>query len=145
MVLANWTVFPTPLIWDKANGMLPFPEHGPRRTYEAILYAWRGDRKTLCIKSDVIRVSPVHDLKVGAQKPVALYLDLLSRSARPGDSVLDCFGGSGPILVAANRMRLAATYIERNEDAYNIALSRSTVMEIDDGGVEQDGLEDIPF
>lgn len=144
MVLANWTVFPTPLIWFKGNGMLPYPYHGPRRTYETILYAWRGDRQVLLEgKSDVISVTPVRNLRHGAQKPVALYQDLLSRSARPGDTVLDCFGGTGPILVAANRMRLVATYIERVVDAYNIALSRMHTVEIDDGGVEQDGLEDI--
>lgn len=144
MVLANWTVFPTPLIWYKGNGMLPFPEHGPRRVYEAILYAWRGDRKVLLTgKPDLIHVTPVKDLRVGAQKPVALYQDLLGRSARAGDTVLDCFGGSGPVLVAANRMRLVATYIERNPDAYNIALSRANISDIDDGGVEQDGLEDV--
>jgi site-specific DNA-methyltransferase (adenine-specific) len=143
MVLANWQVFPTPLIWSKSNGMLPFPEHGPRRTYEAILYAWRGDRKTLLVKTDVIHISSVRDIHHGAQKPVALYQDLLSRSARPGDHILDPFGGTGPILVAANRMRLIATYIERDEHAYNIALSRVGVSEIDDGAVEEDGLEDV--
>lgn len=144
MVLANWSVFPTPLIWRKGNGMLPFPKHGPRRTYEAILYAWRGDRQVLLEgKADVIDVSPVRNLRHGAQKPVALYQDLLSRSARAGDKVLDCFGGTGPLLVAANRMRLVATYIERADDAYNIALGRMNVSEIDDGGVENDGLEDV--
>ena len=145
MVLANWTVFPTPLIWFKGNnGMLPHPKHGPRRTYEAILYAWRGDRQVLLeAKPDVIEVTPVRSLRHGAQKPVALYQDLLSRSARPGDAVLDCFGGTGPVLVAANRMRLVACYIERADDAYNIALGRANTTEIDDGGVEQDGLEDI--
>lgn len=144
MVLANWTVFPTPLIWDKGNGMLPFPDHGPRRTYESILYAWRGDRKVLLQgKADVIPVTAVRFLLHGAQKPVALYQDLLSRSARPGDTVLDCFGGTGPVLVAGNRLHLACTYIERDDAAYNIALTRIHTVEIDDGGVEQDGLQDI--
>jgi DNA modification methylase/ParB-like chromosome segregation protein Spo0J len=145
MVLANWRVWPTPLIWDKGNGMLPQPDHGPRRTYEAILYALKGDRPTIVVKNDVIRVNPVRDLRHGAQKPVALYRDLLSRSCRPGDSVLDSFGGTGPILVAANMARLTATYIERGEDAYNIALTRAATKEIDDGAIERDGLEDIPF
>lgn len=142
MVLANWTVFPTPLIWYKGNGMLPLPDLGPRRTYETILYAYRGDRKTLLVKNDCItRIPPVRNLRHGAQKPVALYCDLLSRSANPGDTVLDWCGGSGTILVAANIKKLTATYIERNEDQYNIALSRATVAEIDDGAKEDDGLK----
>jgi len=141
MVLANWTVFPTMLVWDKGgNGMLPFPKNGPRRCYEVILYAWKGNRETLCVKSDIIRIPPVKKLMHGAQKPVALYCELLSRSANPGDTVLDCFGGSGPILVAANMMRLTATYIEQDETSYNIALGRVTTEEIDDGSIEDDGL-----
>ena len=144
MLLAGWTVFPTPLIWAKSNGMLPFPEHGPRRTYECIFYAWKGGRKTLVVKTDVIDISGVKNLQHGAQKPVALYCDLLGRSANPGDSVLDCFGGTGPVLVAANRMRLTATYIEKSEAAFNIAQLRMNQHEIDDGAVENDGLADIP-
>jgi len=144
MVLANWTVFPTPIIWDKCgSGMLPFPEHGPRRTYEQLLFAYKGDRKTLMVKSDIIRISAVKNLRHGAQKPVALYEDLLGRSAMPGDRVLDCFAGTGPLLVAANRRSLVATLIEKAEDAYNIALSRVFEREIDDGAIEEDGLQDV--
>ena len=145
MLLAGWTCFPTPLIWAKSGGMLPFPDNGPRRTYECIFYAWKGDRKTLVVKTDVIDISSVKNLKHGAQKPVALYCDLLSRSANPGDVVLDAFGGTGTILVAANRLRLTATYIENNETSFNIAKLRQDVQEIDDDAVENDGLADIPL
>lgn len=142
MVLAGWTAFPTPLIWDKCGtGMLPFPDHGPRRTHEYILYAWKGDRRTILVKNDVIRVPAVKKLFHAAQKPVALYQDLFSRSANPGDKVLDCCGGSGPILVAANNMQLVATYIEKDEAAYNIAVGRATSTGFDDGSEEDDGIE----
>lgn len=142
MVLAGWSTFSTPLIWDKCGtGMLPFPFHGPRRTHEYILYAWKGDRRTLVVKNDVLRVPAVKGLQHAAQKPVALYQDLLSRSANPGDMVLDCFGGSGTILVAANNARLVATYIEQNADAFNIASSRATNTGFDDGVEEDDGIE----
>lgn len=142
MVLAGWTVFNTPLVWDKCGiGMLPFPHNGPRRTHEYILYAWKGDRRTLLLKNDVVRVPAVKKLLHGAQKPVALYCDLLSRSANPGDCVLDCFGGSGTILPACNNMRLTATYIEREEDAYLIACERAGNTGFDDGSEEDDGIE----
>lgn len=144
-VLENWRVFPLPLIWAKSTGMLPLPKHGPRRTYECILYAYRGDRETLLVKNDVISVPNVKRPLHGAQKPAALYYDLLSRSANPGDRVLDCFGGTGPILVAANRLRCVATYIERDENFYNIALGRVNQAEIDDGAYEDAGLGDIEF
>lgn len=142
MCLAGWRVWPVPIIWYKGNGMLPQPQHGPRRTYECILYAIKGERETLQVKLDCITKIPgVKRLRHGAQKPVALYADLLSRSARPGDTVLDCFGGSGTVLVAANRAKLTATYIENNEEQYNIALQRATVSEIDDGAEEDDGID----
>lgn len=142
MVLANWTVFPTPLIWFKGNGMLPLPQHGPRRTYEAILYAYRGDRPTLVVKSDCItNVPPVRNPRHAAQKPVALYLDLLSRSANPGDTLLDFSGGSGTILPAANIRKCTATYIELDDNQYNIALSRASTTEIDDGAPADDGID----
>lgn len=141
MVLAGWKVFPLPLIWYKASGALPLPKHGPRRTYECILYAYKGDRETLVVKNDcIIKCPPVKNLRHGAQKPVALYRDLLSRSANPGDFVLDFMGGSGTILVAANLSQLVATYIEDDEESYNIALTRVHTQEIDDGAEEDDGL-----
>lgn len=145
MVLANWTVFPTPLVWVKSTGMLPFPDYGPRRVSEHILYAWKGNRKVLITgKPDVIQKIPsVSTLKHGAQKPVALYEELFSRSVNPGEHVLDCFGGTGPILVAANRKRLSATYIEREEKFFHIAKLREDVREIDDGAEEDDGLGDV--
>jgi DNA modification methylase len=147
MVLAKWEVFPTPLIWYKGSGrgMVPLPKHGPRRTYEHILYAWKGGRETLVLKDDCItKIPAVSNLKHAAQKPVALYCELLSRSARPGDVVLDCFGGVGTILVAANIRKLKATYIEKKEQYFNVAKQRAATKEIDDGAEEDDGL-DIPF
>lgn len=140
-VLCNWKVFDTPIIWDKSGGMLPLPEFGPRRTYETILYAYRGDRKVLSVRRDVIRVPGLKKLVHGAQKPVALYRDLLSRSALPGDTVLDCFGGSGPILVAANLSKCTAVYIEGKEVNFRIASKRATALEVDDGSQEEDGVE----
>lgn len=142
MCLAGWRVFSTPIIWVKGDGMLPFPMHGPRRTYECILYAWKGDRETRVVRDDAItNIPPVKGKHHAAQKPVALYQELLSRSANPGDTVLDCFGGSGTILVAANRLRLTATYIEQIEAQYNIAVTRSSTKDIDDGAEADDGIQ----
>lgn len=120
----GWIVWPRPLIWAKSNGMLPRPEHGPRNTYECILFANKGDRKTLCVRPDVILISSDGKLLHGAQKPVSLYSDLLARTCLPGNTVLDPFGGSGTILPAANQMKCTATYIELHKENYAIAVSR---------------------
>lgn len=126
MEAADWYTWPTPLIWYKGNmGLLPRPDHGPRRTYETILYAIKGDKKILKPGAhDVIHCPSVGSQRHAAEKPVDLYCDLLSRSVRPGDRVLDCFAGSGPLFPAANRMSLEATGIELDETAYALALSR---------------------
>lgn len=122
--LAGWEVWPIPIIWDKGNGMLPRPEHAPRRTYECILYALKGKKPVRAVKPDVIRVPPVRDLKHGAQKPVDLYVDLLSRSVVPGNTVLDCFAGSGTIFPAGNRCKVKAIGIELHEPNANICRTR---------------------
>lgn len=124
--IAGWKVWPIPLIWAKGNGMLPRPEHAPRRTYECILFASKGDRTVRGIKPDVINVPAVRDLKHGAQKPVDLYTDLLSRSVLPGNVVLDTFAGSGTIFPAANRCKVRAIGMEISETYANIARLRMT-------------------
>lgn len=45
-------------------------------------------------------------------KPVALIERMLRCSARPGDTVLDLFGGSGSTLIAAERLGMKARLIE---------------------------------
>jgi ParB/RepB/Spo0J family partition protein len=110
----GWSVWPRPLIWSKgpSAGMLPRPEHGPRYTYECIIFASKGDKPTQCVKPDVISLPPVADKVHAAEKPIDLYLDLLSRSCLPGDRILDPFCGSGVVFSAANQAKLTATGIE---------------------------------
>jgi DNA modification methylase len=122
--IAGWNVWPTPLIWNKGNGMLPKPEHGPRRTYEMVLFASKGDRKVLKVAADVITCPLVQERDHGAQKPVLLYSELLSRSALPGNTVLDLFAGSGSIFPAANKAKVIATACEIHKPYYDLALSR---------------------
>lgn len=100
---AGWDVWPRPLVWYKGNiGSIPKPEHGPRYTSEYILFATKGGKKTTGIKHDVVSVPQVTGHTHGAGKPPEVYLDLLQRSAYPGDRVLDFSAGSFPILQAAN-------------------------------------------
>lgn len=127
--LAGWSVWHVPLIWAKGNGMLPRPDFGPRRTYEFILFANKGDKPVKCVKGDVINVPAVRNLQHGAQKPVDLYVDLLSRSASPGDAVLDAFAGSGTIFPAANRAKVVATAIEL--EPANVDICKLRMLESD--------------
>ena len=125
MEAAGWYVFRTPLIVHKqGSGRVPLPEHGPRRQYELCLYAIKGDRPVTGIYSDVISCKLEENLTHGANKPVELYVDLLRRSTRPGDSVLDAFAGSGTIFPAAHQLKLYATGLELNAEYYGICVKR---------------------
>lgn len=122
---AGWYVFRTPLINHKMNsGRVPLPDQGPRRQYEIILYAIKGKKQTTHIYPDVISTSADENFSHGAQKPVALYQNLLQRSVKPGDRVLDTFAGSGTIFEAANGFKCAATGTELNPEYYGQCLAR---------------------
>lgn len=135
--LAGWSCWHVPLIWDKGNGMLPRPEHGPRRTYEMIMYAIKGDKRVRTVKPDVLRYGQVKKLQHGAQKPVDLYVDLLSRSAVPGNTVFDPFAGSGTIFPAANQAHCIAIGVELDPHNANICRTRMMGEEETIGGLEE--------
>lgn len=127
--MAGWRTWPRPMIWNKQNGRAARPEHGPRYSYECILFASKGDKKVLCLKPDVITMSPDRDGIHGAQKPAELFKDLLSRSALPGSAILDPFAGSGTTIEAASLSYCNATLIELSEHNYNLCLERLSKVE----------------
>ncbi|MGW8179172.1 MAG: DNA methyltransferase [bacterium] len=127
MELAGWDVWPLPLIWFKGgNGILPRPDHGPRRTYEAILYAIKGNKPVTRVGMlDTISIPAITtNRRHAAEKPVALYENLLDRSSLPGDVVLDPFCGSGTIFPAASNLQLRAIGFENNQEVFNAAKVR---------------------
>ena len=125
MVTAGWKVFRTPLLWHKPAGFrAPWPDMGPQRRYECILYANKGDKPTQKMGGDVLTYATDDNLGHAAQKPVALYTELLSRSVVPGDSVLDLFCGSGPIFPSAHSLKCRATGVEMAPASYAIAAKR---------------------
>lgn len=131
MKAAGWYVFRTPLINVKSNsGRVPLPTMGPRRQYEILLYAIKGDRPTTGIFSDVITSEADEQMGHGAQKPVSLYVDLLRRSVRPGDTVLDSFAGSGTIFPAAHQLKVAATGLELHPASYGKCLERLAALKV---------------
>lgn len=129
---AGWYVFRTPLIDYKTDsGRVPLPERGPRRQWEMILYAIKGDKPVTHIYPDVIPCQADPNMTHGAQKPVALYVNLLKRSVKPGDLVLDTFAGSGTIFPAAHFLQCVATGVEQEANYYGMCLRRlQTLKEI---------------
>lgn len=124
----GWHPWTTPLIWAKGNqGMLPDPDGGPRRTYEAIFFAKKGKMPVTGVYPDVISSvpAPLHK-RHPDEKPAALYANLLRRSCLPGMAVLDPCCGSGGIFPAANSLSLTAYGIEQNSSYAKLAASRLT-------------------
>lgn len=129
---AGWQVFRTPLIWYKKSGMrAPWPENGPQRKYETLLYAVKGKRPVLKMLGDVLDYGADANLGHGAQKPVALFQDLLARTCLPGNTVFDPFAGSGTIFPAAHALKLIATGIEMDTASYGIACKRIQDLDAD--------------
>ena len=121
----GWWVHRTPIIWHKPNGpRVPWPEHGPQRKWEMLLYAVKGKKNAITIKPDLVSFAADENLGPAAQKPVALFTDLLRRSVRPGDSVLDPFAGTGTIFPAAHELKCYATGVEIDSASYGIGLRR---------------------
>lgn len=138
---AGWYVFRTMLIAHKPNsGRVPLPTMGPRRQYETILYAIKGKKMTNLIASDVISTTQDANLTHGAQKPTALYEDLLKRSVRAGDSVLDAFCGSGTIFQASHNLKVKATGLELNPEYFSISLKRLKAVESQGTSMDADAL-----
>lgn len=126
---AKFEVYPRPFIWDRSpDGRLTTPEKWPRRVYECILFFRRGDRALREFRGDVLSYPADRDTDNyhGAKKPVELYVDLLERIVGPGDSVIDPFAGSGPIVRAARQLSLNVWAIEGDDAYFQLMLRLST-------------------
>ena len=127
----GWDVWPRPLIWYRGSnsGIAPRPEHGPRNTYECILFANKGNKRVIQLLPDVLLVPNPGEIERAAAKPPLLYWDLLRRSVIPGDEVLDPCCGSGPIFPAANALKVRATGYDVDDAAIGLA-SRQLKIEL---------------
>lgn len=138
---AGWYVFRTPLTVHKLNsGRVPLPDQGPRRQTEWILYAIKGKKPVTHIYPDIITVNGDDNLGHGAQKPVALYQNLLQRSVRPGDVILDSFAGTGPILPAGHGYKCKVIAIEQSASSYATCVKRLEEIKRLENQLEIEGL-----
>lgn len=123
---AGWTIRQN-LVWVKNS--LVMGRNDYHWKHEPILYGWRagaahqwaGDRKqTTVIEWDRPSKSALHP----TMKPVGLIQYLLANSSRPGDIVLDPFGGSGSTLIACHQEHRVARLVELDPKYADVILRR---------------------
>ena len=112
------------IVWNKGSVGLGHQEYRPQ--HEFIFYskggAWYGDRS----QSDVWTVSRgntgayVHP----TQKPVELVERAIQNSSKSGDTVVDCFGGSGSTLIACEKTGRHARLMELDPKYCDVIVRR---------------------
>jgi len=108
----KWSTF---IIWAKNTFTLGRSDY--QRQYEPILYGWpEGATRHWCGDRDQgdvwnIKKPQKNDLHP-TMKPVELVERAIRNSSRPGNVVLDPFGGSGTTLIAAEKSGRQARLIE---------------------------------
>ena len=120
----KWSTF---IIWAKHTFTLGRADY--QRQYEPILYGWpEGAQRHWCgdrDQSDVwqIKKPQKNDLHP-TMKPVELVERALRNSSRPGDVVLDPFGGSGTTLIAAEKSGRVARVMEMDPKYADVIVRR---------------------
>lgn len=132
----GWTPFRTPVIWAKSDseGLAPWGAQGPRRTYELLFYATKGQCGLVSSPVDILRHARVGraERDYAAAKPVSLLKELISVATLPGATILDPCCGSGSALVAAKALKRGAVGIEKDKNAYNLAMAKLSSGETED-------------
>lgn len=120
----KWSTF---IIWAKHTFTLGRSDY--QRQYEPILYGWpEGAKRHWCgdrNQSDVWQIKKPHknDLHP-TMKPVELVERAIRNSSRPGNVVLDPFGGSGTTLIAAEKAARQARLIELDPKYVDVIVRR---------------------
>jgi len=120
----KWSTF---IIWAKNTFTLGRSDY--QRQYEPILYGWpEGATRHWCgdrDQSDVWQIKKPHknDLHP-TMKPVELVERAIRNSSRPGNVVLDPFGGSGSTLIAAEKSGRLARLIELDPKYCDVIVRR---------------------
>jgi len=121
------------LVWSYKNTLGPSPVHDYKQNWQAILYfVGRNAPKLDCpVMNEQFSAQEINapDGRQGNryhawQKPDELGERLIRHSTRPGDTVLDCFAGTGTFLLAAHRLGRIAHGCDSSEAMLHIAERR---------------------
>lgn len=125
-----WTVFRTPIIWDKIRGSrAPWGRAGFQRSYEIILFAVKGqDELVYSGGRDILSFAQggKNDRTHAANKPMELLDAIIRLSTLPGETILDPCAGSASIIPAADKNKARTVCIEKDDTYYAQAMGRLT-------------------
>lgn len=102
------------------NGKAKHQNHiqlGKNGRYRTNVWDYSGVRATNPTSLELLKLHPT-------VKPVAMLHDILLDSSSKNDIVLDCFGGSGSTLLAAERCKRRARLIEINPRYVDVSIYR---------------------
>ena len=135
-------IFGNMLIWNYKNNTKPNNQKIYKHTYEPCFYFYGADAGILNLPKnaewdedmnsyDLFEYaqpqSNFTDKKTHpAQKPEKLMIQLVTLGSDVGDTVLDCFAGSGTTGLACKKLKRKAVLIEKNQDylkAINLRIS----------------------
>ena len=120
----HWSTF---VIWAKNTFTLGRADY--QRQFEPILYGWpEGAQRHWCgdrDQGDVWQIKkPQRNDLHPTMKPVELVERCIRNSSRPGDVVLDSFGGSGTTLIAAHKSGRRARLMELDPKYVDVIVRR---------------------
>lgn len=115
------------LIWVKNSMVMGRQDY--QWQHEPCLYGWKegashnwySDRKQTTILS---YAKPTRNGEHPTMKPVPLFAYQMCNSTKPGDLVLDSFGGSGTTMIAAEQMGRRARLMELDPHYCDVIIAR---------------------
>lgn len=123
----GWKCNPFPLIWHKSDnsGIAPDPQRGPRQTYEAAIFATRGDRKITqegCVANSFAHPGGRDGAIHASEKPYVMLRHFMRMVCDEYSIVLDPTCGSGNALKVAEDLKAAKVLgLEQLPEFYDIA------------------------
>lgn len=119
------------LVWEKNSLIMGRQDY--QWQHEPCLYGWKdgaahawySDRK----QSTILRFDkPTRSKEHPTMKPVALIAYQISNSTKPGNSVLDPFGGSGTTLIACEQLGRTCYMMEIDPKYVQVIINRWEAM-----------------
>ena len=115
--------FPTAEIYAKlqSTGFFQRPYKELRAEYEELRRVWNPTNTALDVLNfPIISGKTIHP----TQKPISIIQYLIERSSKQGQTVLDCFSGSGTTAIACHNLNRRFICIEKNYDYWKASCER---------------------